>query len=90
MCVSIFLVITYQLCDNFFSEHQQYGYCQAGTSGLLLEDEMVLGIPGTYTWQGTVHTSNISKDFLLRDKTQYFGPVTINTTPVEKYSYLGN
>ncbi|XP_068244696.1 integrin alpha-3-like isoform X2 [Palaemon carinicauda] len=69
--------------------HQQYGFCQAGTSGLLLEDEAVLGVPGPYTWRGTVHTSNISDDFLLRDKTQYFGPVTESDSPVDKYSYLG-
>ncbi|KAF2364298.1 Integrin alpha-2 [Trinorchestia longiramus] len=69
--------------------HQQYGFCQAGMSGLILEDEVVLGLPGPYTWRGTVHTSNISKNFLLRDKTQYFGPVTENDSPVDKYSYLG-
>ncbi|XP_071512527.1 integrin alpha-PS1-like isoform X2 [Panulirus ornatus] len=69
--------------------HQQYGFCQAGTSGLLLDDEAVLGVPGPYTWRGTVHTSNISDDFLLKDKTQYFGPVTENNSPVDKYSYLG-
>ncbi|XP_047738548.1 uncharacterized protein LOC108670618, partial [Hyalella azteca] len=28
-------------------------------------------------------------NFLLRDKTQYFGPVTENDSPVDKYSYLG-
>ncbi|XP_045602877.2 uncharacterized protein [Procambarus clarkii] len=69
--------------------HQQYGFCQAGTSGLLLDDEAVLGVPGPYTWRGTVHTSNISDNFLLKDKTQYFGPVTENESPVDKYSYLG-
>ncbi|XP_064116028.1 LOW QUALITY PROTEIN: integrin alpha-PS1-like [Macrobrachium nipponense] len=69
--------------------HQQYGFCQAGTSGLLLEDEAVLGVPGPYTWRGTVHTSNISDNFLMKDKTQYFGPVTENDSPVDKYSYLG-
>ncbi|KAK8740447.1 hypothetical protein OTU49_002915 [Cherax quadricarinatus] len=69
--------------------HQQFGFCQAGTSGLLLDDEAVLGVPGPYTWRGTVHTSNISDDFLLKDKTQYFGPVTENDSPVDKYSYLG-
>ena len=58
-------------------------------SGMLLEDEVVLGVPGPYTWRGTVHTANISKDFLLKDKTQYFGPVTENESPVDKYSYLG-
>ncbi|XP_050701483.1 integrin alpha-PS1-like isoform X4 [Eriocheir sinensis] len=69
--------------------HQQYGFCQAGTSGLLLEDEVVLGVPGPFTWRGTVHTSNISDNFLFKDKTQYFGPVTETDYPVDKYSYLG-
>ncbi|XP_042879254.1 integrin alpha-PS1-like, partial [Penaeus japonicus] len=69
--------------------HQQYGFCQAGTSGLLLNDEAVLGVPGPYTWRGTVHTSNISDNFLFKDKTQYFGPVTEKDSPVDKYSYLG-
>lgn len=76
-------------CIIFHRAHQQYGYCQAGTSGLLLDDEVVLGVPGPYTWRGTVHTANISENFLLRDKTQYFGPVTENDSPVDKYSYLG-
>ncbi|CAL4109248.1 unnamed protein product, partial [Meganyctiphanes norvegica] len=69
--------------------HEQYGFCQAGTSGLLLDDEALLGVPGPYTWRGTVHTSNTSDNFLLKDKTQYFGPVTKNDSPVDKYSYLG-
>ncbi|XP_042235673.1 integrin alpha-PS1-like isoform X1 [Homarus americanus] len=69
--------------------HLQYGFCQAGTSGLLLDDEAVIGVPGPYTWRGTVHTSNISDNFLLKDKTQYFGPVIENESPVDKYSYLG-
>ncbi|KAF2351324.1 Integrin alpha-2 [Trinorchestia longiramus] len=69
--------------------HEQYGFCQAGMSGLILEDEVVLGLPGPYTWRGTVHTSNISNNFFFRDKTQYFGPVTENDSPVDKYSYLG-
>ncbi|XP_018021085.2 integrin alpha-PS1, partial [Hyalella azteca] len=69
--------------------HEQYGFCQAGMSGLLLKDEVVLGLPGPYTWRGTVHSHNISKDFFSRDKTQYFGPVTENDSPVDKYSYLG-
>ncbi|XP_047487333.1 integrin alpha-PS1-like isoform X2 [Penaeus chinensis] len=69
--------------------HQQYGFCQAGTSGLLINDEAVLGVPGPYTWRGTVHTSNISDNFLFKDKTQYFGPVTEKDSPMDKYSYLG-
>ncbi|KAF0294633.1 Integrin alpha-PS1 [Amphibalanus amphitrite] len=71
-------------------QHEQYGYCQAGTSGLLTEDDSaVIGMPGPYTWRGTVFAVNISDNFLQRDKTQYFGPVTASTSPVDKYSYLG-
>ncbi|KAB7494231.1 Integrin alpha-PS1 [Armadillidium nasatum] len=69
--------------------HEQFGYCQAGTSGMILEDEVLLGIPGTYTWRGTVHTRNITDDYLYRDKTQYFGVYTDYDSPVGKYSYLG-
>ena len=74
----------------FFNRgHQQYGFCQAGMSGVILKDEVVIGIPGPYTWRGTLQTANISKHFLARDKTQYVGPVTENDSPVDKYSYLG-
>ncbi|XP_037089062.1 integrin alpha-PS1-like isoform X3 [Pollicipes pollicipes] len=70
--------------------HEQYGYCQAGTSGLLTDDDnAVIGLPGPYTWRGTVFAVNISDAYLLRDKVQYFGPVTERTSPVDKYSYLG-
>lgn len=77
------------MASLFLSGHQQYGFCQAGTSGLLLDDEVVLGVPGPFTWRGTVHTSNISDNFLFKDKTQYFGPVSETAYPVDKYSYLG-
>ncbi|KAJ8879066.1 hypothetical protein PR048_019672 [Dryococelus australis] len=69
--------------------HEQYGYCQAGTSGVLLNDTAVIGTPGPYTWRGTVYVISVSDDFLNRDKTLYFGPLTDTDYPVDKYSYLG-
>ncbi|XP_049862798.1 integrin alpha-PS1 isoform X1 [Schistocerca gregaria] len=75
--------------------HEQFGYCQAGTSGLLLEDDTaVIGTPGPYTWRGTIFVMNISDDFLNRDKTFYFAPLQDSgdkdeMSPVAKYSYLG-
>ncbi|XP_054286091.1 integrin alpha-PS1-like isoform X2 [Macrosteles quadrilineatus] len=70
--------------------HEQYGYCQAGTSGLLLSDDSALiGTPGPYTWRGTVFVFNVSEDYLNRDKNFYYGPVLENDAPVDKYSYLG-
>ncbi|XP_067003096.1 integrin alpha-PS1 isoform X2 [Anabrus simplex] len=76
--------------------HEQFGYCQAGTSGILLEDDMaVIGSPGPYTWRGTMFVMNISSDFLMRDKTYYYSPLKEpgapknEVSPVDKYSYLG-
>lgn len=69
--------------------HEEFGYCQAGTSGLLLDDDTALiGTPGPYTWRGTVFAVSVSDDFLHRDKTTYYGPLTEHS-PVDKYSYLG-
>ena len=70
--------------------HEQFGYCQAGTSGMLLDDDTALiGTPGPYTWRGTVFAVSVSDDFLHRDKTLYYGPLTHDHSPVDKYSYLG-
>ena len=71
--------------------HEQFGYCQAGTSGVLLDDDsVVIGTPGPYTWRGTIFTTSTSDDFLHRDKTVYSGPLkTEKDSPVDKYSYLG-
>ncbi|KAK7872445.1 hypothetical protein R5R35_014243 [Gryllus longicercus] len=78
--------------------HEQFGFCQAGTSGALLaDDEAVVGSPGPHTWRGTMFLQNISTaDFLTRDKTVYYGPVldpvkkyAQDVSPVDKYSYLG-
>ncbi|XP_054088333.1 integrin alpha-PS1 isoform X2 [Zeugodacus cucurbitae] len=71
-------------------EHEDYGFCQVGTSGALLDDNtMVLGSPGPFTWRGTVFVTEIGGEYLERDKTMYYGDHLENTSPVDKYSYLG-
>ena len=69
--------------------HEQYGYCQAGTSADISEDnDIVIGTPGPYTWRGTIFTNSIR--FGMRDdKIWYSGPLVEGASPVEKYSYLG-
>ncbi|XP_050530461.1 integrin alpha-PS1 isoform X2 [Daktulosphaira vitifoliae] len=70
--------------------HEQFGYCQAGTSGILLEDDtIVIGSPGTTIWRGTLFMVSISDDFLHRDKTYYFSPLSEKSAPIDKDSYLG-
>lgn len=70
--------------------HEEYGYCQAGTSGTLLDDgSMVLGTPGPYTWRGTIFVISLESEFLKRDKTNYYSPHQDQDSPVDKYSYLG-
>lgn len=82
---------TWQPCLNrpVNSAHEEYGYCQAGTSSDISEaSDIVLGSPGPYTWRGSVFTNSISftpKD----DRTWYMAPVTDDEAKVDKYSYLG-
>ncbi|XP_015438656.1 PREDICTED: integrin alpha-PS1 [Dufourea novaeangliae] len=69
--------------------HEQFGYCQAGTSGILTaEDRVVIGTPGPHTWRGTLYLFTISDEFLTRDNTVYNAPMQ-DSSPVSKYSYLG-
>ncbi|XP_012219673.1 integrin alpha-PS1 isoform X2 [Linepithema humile] len=69
--------------------HEQFGYCQAGTSGLLTaEDRVVIGTPGPHTWRGTIYLFTVSDEFLTRDNTVYNAPMQ-DSSPVNKYSYLG-
>ncbi|XP_078051152.1 multiple edematous wings [Augochlora pura] len=69
--------------------HEQFGYCQAGTSGVLTsEDRVVIGTPGPHTWRGTLYIFTISDDFLNRENTVYNAPMQ-DSSPVNKYSYLG-
>lgn len=73
----------------FFRAHEQFGYCQAGTSGILTsEDRVVIGTPGPHTWRGTVYIFSVSDEFLSRDNTAYHAPMQ-DASPVSKYSYLG-
>ncbi|XP_058175581.1 integrin alpha-PS1 [Anopheles ziemanni] len=71
-------------------EHQQYAFCQSGTSGAVLPDGTALiGTPGAMTWKGTLFNVAIEGDFLSRDKYQYFAPHDNVHSPVPNYSYLG-
>lgn len=71
-------------------EHEEFGFCQVGTSSSLLEDDtLVLGSPGPYTWRGTIFTQDTNDDLLERDHGVNMAPVEDGTSPVEKYSYLG-
>lgn len=82
---------TWQPCLNrpVNMAHEEYAYCQAGTSGDISNtSDIVIGAPGPYTWRGTVFTNSISfspKD----DRTWYMAPVQDNDAKVDKYSYLG-
>ncbi|XP_076754708.1 multiple edematous wings [Xylocopa sonorina] len=69
--------------------HEQFGYCQAGTSGVLTpEDRVVIGTPGPHNWRGTLYVFTVSDNFLSRDNTVYNAPMQ-DSSPVNKYSYLG-
>ncbi|XP_054716032.1 integrin alpha-PS1-like [Uloborus diversus] len=69
--------------------HEQFGYCQAGTSADISEDhKLVIGAPGPFTWKGTVFVNSV-KFGIRDDKNWYLGPLLDNEAPVEKYSYLG-
>ncbi|KOB77704.1 Integrin alpha 1 [Operophtera brumata] len=71
-------------------EHEEYGFCQVGTSSSFLEDDtLILGSPGPYTWRGTIFAQDVRDDMLERDNVVYMGPVEDKSSPVEKYSYLG-
>lgn len=72
-------------------DHTEFGVCQAGTSGVILDDDtIVLGSPGSFTWRGNIFSVNVSEEFLERDKTLYRSPIQNNEgPPVDMYSYLG-
>lgn len=82
---------TYEPCKGRSTAraHEEYGYCQVGTSGTLLDDDtMVLGTPGPYTWRGMIFVISVGGEYLKRDKTHYYSPHIVDS-PVDKYSYLG-
>ena len=75
---------------SFYRAHEEWGFCQAGTSALITEDQTALiGAPGPYTWRGTVFAVSVEDDYLFRDKTHYYIPVIRGESPVDKYAYLG-
>jgi len=68
---------------------QDNGFCQAGTSADILEDDTaILGAPGAYICRGAMYGISVSDDYLNKDRNHYHTPLQ-NNTPVEKYSYLG-
>lgn len=73
----------------FLRLHQQFGFCQAGTSAAFVGDDFaMIGSPGPYTWRGTAFGKVVVGDFLTKDKTIYHGPFG-DTDQIDKYSYLG-
>ncbi|EDV91936.1 integrin alpha-PS1 isoform X2 [Drosophila grimshawi] len=71
-------------------QHEDYGFCQSGTSGALLDDNtMVLGTPGPFTWRGAIFVTEIGGEYLQRDKNMYYSDHSETHSPVDKYSYLG-
>ncbi|XP_011505968.1 PREDICTED: integrin alpha-PS1 [Ceratosolen solmsi marchali] len=70
--------------------HEQFGYCQAGTSGVLTSTDnyAVIGTPGPHTWRGTLYVITVSDDFIHKDTVVYSSPMQ-EDSPVSKYSYLG-
>lgn len=88
---AIILWYFYNIYVILFRGHGQFGYCQAGTSGVLLEDDTVLvGAPGSCVWKGNLFMNSISDNYLRRDKTRYHSPVQDSEhPPVESNSYLG-
>lgn len=77
-------------CENrpVQKAHEQFGFCQAGTSGVISEEStLVLGSPGPYTWKGTVFTIAVERTRM--GWTWSVSPFLDEEAPVEKYSYLG-
>lgn len=71
-------------------EHEDYGFCQVGTSSTMLNDDtLIIGAPGPYTWRGTIFTHDTRDSYFEQDRSVYMAPVEDSTSPVEKYSYLG-
>lgn len=77
--------------NMIFRGHLQFGYCQAGTSSAILDDDtVVIGSPGSYNWKGNLFKNSVSEHYLKRDNAWYFSPVLdSDKCPVESNSYLG-
>lgn len=70
--------------------HEEYGVCQAGTSGTLLDNgEVLVGAPGVFTWRGSLYSKAVAGSYLKRDKNIYYTPHEGTSPPIDKYSYLG-
>lgn len=71
--------------------HEQYGVCQAGTSGTLLDDgEAIVGAPGVFTWRGSLYSKAVAGgSYLERNKNVYYTPHEGSNPPIDKYGYLG-
>lgn len=69
--------------------HEDYGYCQAGTSGDISESShIVIGSPGTHVWRGTVFTNSL--DFHAKnDLIWHMAASERHLSRVDAYSYLG-
>lgn len=66
---------------------EEHGYCQAGSSGLIFEDDLaVIGAPGSLVWRGAVFVSSVSDNFLSRDHRVYEG---IRPKLRNKDAYMG-
>lgn len=80
------------LLDLIFRGHTQFGYCQAGTSGLLLEDDsIVIGSPGSFNWKGNIFVNSVSEEYLSGDHKWYHSPIRdAENSSVASNSYLGN
>jgi len=86
---TLYIIFIHNIFFYFLRAHEQFGYCQAGTSALLTaEDRVVIGTPGPHTWRGTLYLFTVSDEFLTRDNTVYNAPMQ-DFSPVNKYSYLG-
>ncbi|XP_022240395.1 integrin alpha-PS1-like isoform X1 [Limulus polyphemus] len=78
----------WQPCQFLNKGHEEFGYCQAGVSVYVLENnEVAFGTPGPYTWKGTLFVNNVRFD-IWDDTFWHRGPLN-NDSPVGKYSYLG-
>ncbi|CAH1788996.1 unnamed protein product [Owenia fusiformis] len=77
--------------------HEQYGYCQAGTSAALEESDgtqvdgdLLIGIPGPYHWTGGAAKKDLANEFT---STWYRSRMLSNKNkplpPVSLYSYAG-
>ncbi|XP_072949294.1 integrin alpha-PS1 isoform X2 [Epargyreus clarus] len=71
-------------------EHEEFGFCQVGTSSSLLDDNnLIMGSPGPFTWRGTIFVQDTNDNLIESDHSVYLAPVEDGVSPVEKYSYLG-